>query len=127
MRPPKRPPFLRLGTRGSALARIQSQWVADKIELSHPGQKVELVVLKTTGDQVQNRSLHDLGGKGCFTKELEEALLDGRVDLVVHSLKDLPTELPDKLSIAAITEREDTRDALVLRADLTIERPSVRR
>src|ERR1043165_5506122 len=94
MRPPKRPPFLRLGTRGSALARIQSQWVADKIELYHPGQKVELVVLKTTGDQVQNRPLYDLGGKGCFTKELDQALLEGRVDLVVHSLKDMPVTMP---------------------------------
>lgn len=119
MRPPKRTPFLRLGTRGSTLARIQSQWVADKIELYHPGQKVELVIVKTTGDQVQDRPLHDMGGKGLFTKELEEALLDGRVDLVVHSLKDVPVTMPlvDQagLAIGCIPRRADPRDVFVSR------------
>ena len=75
---------------------------------------------------LQREPLAVIGGQGVFTKELEEALLDERIDLAVHSLKDLPTQLPDRLAIAAITEREDTRDALVLRADLTIEKPSIR-
>ncbi len=77
--------------------------------------RLPLLVLKTTGDRVQGRLLSDVGGKGAFTKELEEALLDGRADLAVHSLKDLPTRLPEGLHLAAVLEREDPRDVLIAR------------
>jgi hydroxymethylbilane synthase len=103
---------LRLGTRGSLLALAQSRWVADRIQATS-GRTVELVTIRTTGDLVQDRPLAEIGGKGLFTRELDDALLDGRVDLAVHSLKDLPTILPEGLALAAIPEREDPRDALV--------------
>ncbi len=102
-----------LGTRGSALALAQSRGVAARLEAAHPGLKVEVVVLKTSGDRLAEVSLAGQGGKGLFTKELEEALLQGRADLAVHSLKDLPTELPESLGLAAVTEREDFRDAWI--------------
>src|SRR5258706_14497096 len=86
--------ILRLGTRGSLLARTQSQTVADEIERLHPNVKVELVILKTTGDMIQHRPLHDAGGKGLFVKELEQALLAGQIDFAVHSLKDVPVTMP---------------------------------
>lgn len=109
-------PLLRLGTRGSLLARTQSQLVADQLEKAHPGLKVELVILKTTGDQIADRPLHEFGGKGLFTRELEQALLDGKVDFAVHSFKDVPTTMPlveqSNLIIAAVPEREDPRDVL---------------
>lgn len=119
--------LLRLGTRGSLLARTQSQQVADAVEQANAGVKVELVILKTTGDQVQDRPLADLGGKGLFTKELEQALLDGRVDFAVHSYKDVPVTMPlvdvSDLAIVAVPKREDARDALINRDGLTsIER-----
>jgi hydroxymethylbilane synthase len=79
---------------------------------------VETVVIRTTGDTVQNRTLADIGGKGLFTKEIDEALLDGRIDVAVHSMKDLPTELPQGLALAAVLPREDPRDVLLLRPGL---------
>ncbi len=103
---------LRLGTRGSLLARTQSQQVADAITAA-TGVAVELVIIKTTGDRVQDRPLQQVGGKGLFTKEIEEALLDGRVDFAVHSMKDMPTENPPELEIAAVPERVDPRDVLI--------------
>ena len=110
---------LRLGTRGSLLARMQSQWVAGQLERHHPSLKVETVICRTTGDQVTDRPLHDIGGKGLFTKELEEALLDHRVDLVVHSMKDVPVTMPlvdtSALTIAAVPSRADARDVLITR------------
>ena len=87
------PESLRLGTRGSALARTQSQGVADLITAS-TGCPVELVIITTRGDRIQDRPLPEIGGKGLFTLELETALLDGSIDFAVHSLKDLPTEDP---------------------------------
>lgn len=105
-------PSLRLGTRGSQLAVTQSEWVAGEIR-RHSGLEVELVVIRTTGDRIQDRPLAEIGGRGLFTRELDEALLEGRVDLAVHSLKDLPTVLPDGLALAAIPRREDPRDVLV--------------
>jgi hydroxymethylbilane synthase len=103
-----------IGTRGSALALWQTNWVKSRLEELHPGLKVEITIIKTTGDKLQTASLAQIGGKGVFTKELEDALLDGRVDLAVHSLKDLPTRLPDGLHLSAVTEREDVRDALIV-------------
>jgi hydroxymethylbilane synthase len=108
---------LRLGTRGSLLARVQSQMVADELERRHPGLHVELTIFKTTGDTITDRPLHEFGGKGLFTKELERALLDQQVDLAVHSFKDVPVTMPlveqNNLIIAAIPQREDPRDVLV--------------
>lgn len=108
---------IRLGTRGSLLARVQSQMVADELERRHPGLRVELCIFKTTGDQIVDRPLHEVGGKGLFTKELERALLENQVDLAVHSFKDVPVTMPlveqEDLVIAAIPQREDPRDVLV--------------
>lgn len=103
--------ILRLATRGSALALAQSKAVAADLERLHPGVKVELQILKSTGDQKADVSLASAGGVGLFTKELEAALQAGTADLAVHSLKDLPTRLAPGLALAAITEREDWRDA----------------
>ena len=103
---------LRLGTRGSLLAITQSRWVAKRLEQTD-GLEVELEVIRTSGDVQQDRPLSEIGGKGLFTKELDLALLDGKIDLAVHSLKDLPTYLPDGVSIGAIPEREDPRDVLI--------------
>ena len=103
---------LRLGTRRSALALAQSGIVARALEARHPGLEVELVPMVTTGDIVPG-DLAEVGGKGLFTQELERGLLDGSLDLAVHSLKDLPVRLPDGLAIAAHPERADPRDALV--------------
>ena len=104
-----------IGTRGSQLALWQTNWVKAEIEKRYPAIKVEVEIISTKGDRVLDQSLPKLGeqGKGLFTKELEDALFDHRVNLAVHSLKDLPTELPAGLHIGAICEREDVRDALV--------------
>ena len=99
-----------IGSRGSQLALWQSRWVAAK--LASFGEETRIEIIKTRGDQVQDVPLGQMGGKGLFTKEIEDALLDGSVDLAVHSLKDMPTELPEGLVLAAIPEREDVRDAL---------------
>jgi hydroxymethylbilane synthase len=103
-----------IGSRGSKLALWQAEWVQAQLQTLYPAIKTEIVIIKTTGDAILDRPLTEIGGKGVFTKEIEEALLDHRIDLAVHSLKDLPTQLADGLAIAAITEREDPRDALVL-------------
>jgi len=104
-----------IGSRGSKLALWQAEQARERLRQLNPQVDVHIEIIKTTGD-VKNEPLSVIGGKGVFTKELEDALLDGRIDIAVHSLKDLPTILPDGLSIAAICEREDPRDALVLRA-----------
>ncbi len=113
---------LRLGTRGSLLARMQSQWVADQLMQRHPGLRVELHVMKTTGDVVLDRPLHELGGKGLFTKELEQAMLAGTVDFVVHSFKDVPVTMPlvdvSSLEIASVPTRQDARDVLITLAGI---------
>lgn len=108
---------LRLGTRGSLLAKSQSQQVANALEAAWPGLRVELVTCVSTGDRIQDKPLHDVGGKGLFTKELEEALLRGEFDFAVHSLKDVPVTMPlvdvTDLVITAVPPREDPRDVLV--------------
>jgi hydroxymethylbilane synthase len=103
-----------IGSRGSKLALTQAQMVKTELESLHPSLAVRVEIIKTSGD-ANTDPLSLIGGKGVFTKELEEALLDGRIDLAVHSLKDLPTIIPEGLLIAAICKREDPRDALVLR------------
>lgn len=105
-----------IGSRGSKLALWQAEHVRERLEAMRPGVAVRIEVIKTSGDIVNDVPLSVIGGQGAFTKEIEHALLDGRVDIAVHSLKDLPTVLPDELTLAAITEREDVRDALVLPA-----------
>src|SRR3954469_3456163 len=111
------PHQLRLGTRGSLLARSQSQMIADELMRLHPGLRVELIIIKTSGDQVQDKPLADIGGKGLFTKELEQALLDRHVDFAVHSFKDVPVTMPlvdqADLIIAAVPKREVPFDALI--------------
>ena len=113
--PPQQP--IRIGTRGSKLALTQSGMMRDRIAAAlgaSPDQYetvAPLVVITTTGDRIQDRRLLEVGGKALFTKEIEEALLDGRIDVAVHSMKDVPSEQPAGLTIAAIPEREDPRDA----------------
>jgi hydroxymethylbilane synthase len=104
---------IRLGTRGSALALWQAGWVKDQIESRWPGLAVDLVPIKTTGDKILDVPLARIGGKGLFTKEIDEAMLDGRIDVAVHSLKDVPFELPQGIDIGAVPEREDPRDAFI--------------
>ncbi len=104
---------LKIGTRGSPLARVQASMVAAALQAQGDGTTTELVIIKTTGDHVLDRPLSEIGGKGLFTKEIEEALFDGRIDLAVHSLKDVATVLPDGLELAAVLPREDPRDALI--------------
>ena len=104
---------LKLGTRGSRLALWQAEWV--KAALARAGVAAELVIIKTRGDAEVDRPLHELEGKGFFTKEIEEALRDGRIDVAVHSLKDLPTTLPTGLMLAAVPKRADPAEALVTR------------
>lgn len=111
--------ILRIATRASALALAQSRWVASELERLHPGLRVELVEVRTTGDAKLGESLTAIGGKGAFTKELEDALLDRRCDLAVHSLKDLPTTLPAGLAVVCTPPREDPADVMVLREAMT--------
>ncbi|HEY1310114.1 MAG TPA: hydroxymethylbilane synthase [Pseudolabrys sp.] len=108
---------LRIGTRGSPLALVQARMVAARLAaaLGTGEDAFELVVIRTSGDVIQDRSLAEEGGKGLFTKEIEDALLDGRIDLAVHSAKDMPTMLPPGLMLAACLEREDARDVLISR------------
>jgi len=105
--------IIRIGTRGSLLALTQSGLIRKQIEEVRPGVKVELTIIKTTGDKIQDVPLAKVGGKGLFVKEIEEALLAREVDLAVHSMKDVPAVLPEGLVIGAIPEREDPRDVLV--------------
>lgn len=102
---------MKLGTRGSNLARWQADWV--QARLRENGVGVEVVIIKTRGDAEVDRPLHEMEGKGFFTKEIEDALLDARIDIAVHSLKDLPTALPEGLALAAVPARHDPREALV--------------
>jgi hydroxymethylbilane synthase len=104
-----------IGTRGSKLALWQARHVASLIEKGHPHVQVQLEIIKTKGDKITDAPLAVIGGKGLFTKEIEDALLDGRVDLAVHSMKDLPTEIHVGLKLAAVMEREDPRDVFVSR------------
>ena len=108
---------LRIGSRGSDLALVQSEWVRDRLIAAHPGLQVEIEVIATQGDKVLDTPLAKIGDKGLFVKELETEMLAGRVDLAVHSAKDMPTETPDGLMIVAFTEREDWRDVFVAGRD----------
>src|SRR6266568_8462653 len=126
---------LKLGTRASALALWQANWTKTELEKRWPVLSVELVPIKTTGDKILDVPLADIGGKGLFTKEIDEALLDGRIDLAVHSMKDVPFQLPEGIEFGAIPEREDARDAFIsngpkiqeLKSGATIGTSSLRR
>src|SRR5437899_9302466 len=126
---------LRLGTRGSALALWQANWTKTQLEQRWPELAVDLVPIKTTGDKILDVPLAKIGGKGLFTKEIDEALLDGRIDLAVHSMKDVPFQLPSGIVFGAIPEREDPRDAFLsngpaleeLRPGSTVGTSSLRR
>lgn len=128
--PPAKTAQVRIGARGSKLSLAQSGTVQRRIAASlgvDPEDQAEvdrvvpLVVITTTGDRIQDRRLLEIGGKGLFTKEIEEALLEGRIDCAVHSMKDVPAVLPDGLCIAAVPEREDPRDAFLSRGPETLE------
>ena len=119
----EKPARLVIGSRGSRLAMWQAEWVASKLQAAHPGLKTEIRIIKTTGDKLAQASLTQIAGKGVFTKELEDALLEGSADIAVHSLKDLPTRLPDGLHIGSVPQREDPFDALVVSSSL---KPTIR-
>jgi hydroxymethylbilane synthase len=108
-------PLFRIGARGSPLSTVQTKHVIALLakSLGAAESEIEFVAIITSGDTIQDRRLIEAGGKGLFTKELDEALLDGRIDMAVHSLKDLPTRLPDRITLACVPEREDPRDAFV--------------
>jgi hydroxymethylbilane synthase len=117
-------PRLRIGTRGSRLARAQTDLVCRALAAAHAelaaSGALEVVVIRTTGDRVTDRPLAELGGKGLFCKEIETALLERQIDVAVHSVKDLPTWLPDGLVLGAVLEREDPRDVLIARTPASI-------
>ena len=106
-------PSIKIGTRASKLALWQAHWVQSALNEKFPGQKVELVTIKTKGDKILDVPLAKVGGKGLFVKEIEQALLEGRIDLAVHSMKDMPAEIPQGLCIGAVPQREDPADVLV--------------
>jgi hydroxymethylbilane synthase len=106
---------IKIGTRGSALALWQANWIKFQLETRQPDISVELVKIRTTGDKILHTPLAKVGGKGLFVKEIEDALLSGEVQLAVHSMKDMPAVLPRGLAIGAIPEREDPRDILIAR------------
>ena len=106
---------IKIGTRGSKLALWQANWVKSSLELKHPFLSIELEIIKTKGDKILDVPLAKVGGKGLFVKEIEEALIDGRIDLAVHSMKDMPGDIPDGLCIGAIPEREIPQDVLISR------------
>jgi hydroxymethylbilane synthase len=112
---------LKIGTRGSKLALTQANFVAEKIKKIMPEAEIEICVIKTSGDIMQEISLLKIGGKGVFVKEIEDALLSSAIDLAVHSMKDVPTEIPEGLEFAAILQREDARDILASRDNRKIE------
>ncbi len=122
-------PILRIGTRGSPLALAQTHEVRDRLaaawpELAAPN-AIEVVVIKTTGDMILDRPLAEIGGKGLFTKELDEQMLDGRIHMAVHSMKDVPTVLPDGIALPCVLAREDVRDAFIcLKAETFADLPA---
>ncbi|MDO8351915.1 MAG: hydroxymethylbilane synthase, partial [Aestuariivirga sp.] len=131
-------PRIRIGTRGSPLALIQARETRDRLIAAHglAPSDIEIVSITTTGDRIKDRPLNEIGGKGLFTKEIEDALLSGEIQLAVHSMKDLPANLPGGLTIAAVLPREDPRDAFMspvasslaeLKTGATIGSSSVRR
>ena len=112
---------IRIGTRASQLAVAQALWVRDRISDRYPDMKIEIVKITTRGDKIIDRPLSSIGGKGLFVKEIEEALQRNDIDVAVHSLKDVPAEIPDNLHIGIIPEREDPHDVIVSRNNIMLE------
>src|SRR4051812_38534972 len=104
---------IRIGTRSSALALKQSDIVRNKISAMHPEIQVEIVTILTTGDKILDKNLANIGGKGLFIKEIEEHLQDGKIDIAVHSMKDMPAIMPDSFAVPCVLEREDPHDTFV--------------
>ncbi|MBK5101220.1 MAG: hydroxymethylbilane synthase [Desulfobacteraceae bacterium] len=113
--------ILKIGTRGSKLALAQSRWVKEEVEARHSHVQVELVRIRTKGDKIIDSPLSKLGGKGLFVKEIEDALLRRQVHVAVHSMKDVPSELPGELTLSVFPCREDPSDALISEEDRTLE------
>ena len=112
---------IRIGTRGSKLALRQSEWIKKQLEMRHSGIRVDLVKIKTTGDKILDTPLSKIGGKGLFVKEIEEALLESRVDVAVHSMKDVPAQLPKDLMLSTFPPREDPSDALIAEGECRLD------
>ena len=112
---------IRIGTRGSKLALNQSEWIKKQLEMRHSGIRVDLVKIKTTGDKILDTPLSKIGGKGLFVKEIEEALLESRVDVAVHSMKDVPAQLPKELMLSTFPPREDPSDALIAEGECRLD------
>ena len=112
--------IIKIGTRGSKLALWQANWVKSALKAEHPSLSVELEAIKTKGDKILDVPLAKVGGKGLFVKEIEDALLNGRIDLAVHSMKDMPAEIPNGLCIGAIPKRETPQDVLISREGLLL-------
>lgn len=110
-----------VGSRRSKLAITQTKWVIEQLKSLEPGTEFEIKEIVTKGDQIQNVKLSKVGGKGLFVKEIEQAMIDGEIDMAVHSMKDMPAELPEGLIIGSIPEREDPRDALISKNNETLE------
>lgn len=113
--------IIKIGTRGSKLALWQANWVKSRIETAFPDTDAHIVKIKTTGDRIVDRPLAQVGGKGLFVKEIEKALFDKEIDIAVHSMKDMPGELPDGLFIGAVPVRENPYDVLISRENLSLE------
>ena len=115
---------LRVGTRGSKLALAQTDWVISKLKSFYPNLEVEKVIIKTTGDKILDSPLSKIGGKGLFVKEIEEALLQGKIDFAVHSMKDVPSQIPKGLEVSIIPERESPFDVWVSKFDGIMSLPT---
>lgn len=113
---------LKIGTRGSKLALWQANWVKQALETAFPSEEVELVIIKTRGDKITDVPLAQVGGSALFVKELEQALQDGRIDIAVHSMKDMPSSIAEGLRIGAVPERENPKDILISKKKLTFDR-----
>lgn len=111
---------IRIGTRGSPLALWQAHWAKEALEAQGPNLKFSISIIKTQGDKILDAPLSRIGGKGLFVKEIEEALIEGRIDLAVHSMKDVPTELPHHLCLPVITKRDDPRDCLITKGKMDL-------
>ena len=118
---------IKIGSRGSKLALWQANWVKSTLLHHHPDMRVEIIIIKTTGDKIVDTPLAAVGGKGLFVKEIEEALIEGRVDLAVHSMKDMPADLPEGLCIGAVPKRETAKRYIDFTKRQTFMRSSGRR
>lgn len=115
---------IKVGSRASSLALVQTNWVINELKKFFPAYEYEIIEIKTIGDKILDKTLDKIGGKGLFVKEIEAALLEKKIDLAVHSMKDVPTEMVDDLMIGAITKREDVRDILISKNNIELDQLS---